>query len=109
MATLTKIWLNAALTAAISISTTAFAGAETPVVDQRQLNQEKRIEQGVDSGRLTGHEANKLEAQQNRIENAEAKAKADGVVTRAERIRLGHRQNKASHNIYRKKHNWRNQ
>jgi hypothetical protein len=50
-----------------------------------------------------------LENQQDRIERMEDRAKADGVVTRAERARLTHRQNKASRNIYRKKHNLRRQ
>lgn len=108
MTSINKKQLSATLLVTISIATTAYAGSETPLVDQRQENQERRIEQGVNSGRLTEREANRLEAQQNRIENAETRAKADGVVTRGERIRLAHRQNKASRNIYRKKHNWRN-
>jgi hypothetical protein len=85
----------------------AVAGVATPGIDQRQINQERRIDKGVESGRLTGNETQKLENQQNRIENAEAKAKADGVVTGGERRRLTVRQNKASRNIYRKKHNRR--
>lgn len=85
----------------------AVAGVATPGIDQRQINQDRRIDKGVESGRLTENEVQKLENQQNRIENAETKAKSDGVVTGAERRRLTVRQNKASRNIYRKKHNWR--
>jgi hypothetical protein len=48
-----------------------------------------------------------LQAQQNRIERAEDRAKADGVVTKGERAHLTYRENKASRNIYRKKHNRR--
>jgi len=91
----------------IVTTTAALAGIETPRVDQRQINQEHRIQQGIGSGRLTQGEANSLEAQQNRIDNAESRMKGDGVVTRGERLRLTHRQNKASRNIYRKKHNLR--
>ena len=108
MAELKKNLLCIGFICSLAVTTSAMAGTETPRVDQRQLNQEKRIEQGVDSGRLTPVEANRLEAQQNRIENAESRMKSDGVVTRGERLRLAHRQNKASRHIYRKKHNLRN-
>ena len=80
------------------------AFAETPRVDQRQENQDKRIEQGVASGELTRREAARLDAQQDRIENAEERAKADGKVTRKERARLHLRQDKASRDIRREKH-----
>jgi hypothetical protein len=79
----------------------------TPITEQRQMNQQHRIEQGVDSGRLTRREANKLEAQQNRIERAETRMEANGVVTSSERRRLLARENIADRNIYRKKHNLR--
>ncbi len=85
----------------------AIAGVGTPLVDQRQENQGQRIDQGVESRRLTEGETKRLETQQDRIENAESKAKADGVVNRAEHKRLTVRQNMASRNIYRKKHNLR--
>jgi hypothetical protein len=102
-----KALVIAGLLSTRAVSPFAKAGVATPRIDQRQENQEQRIEQGIDYGRLTEHEANKLEAQQNRIDNAEARAKADGVVTRGERTRLKARQNAASRNIYRKKHNAR--
>jgi hypothetical protein len=105
MSTLTKTLAYAGMFAVIAFNSVAFAGAETPRIDQRQENQERRIDQGIESGNLTGGEVRKLDAQQNRIQHAEAMAKADGVVTRGERLRLTHRQNKASRNIYRKKHN----
>lgn len=73
-------------------------------VDQRQENQEQRIEQGVQSGELNQKEAARLNRQQNRIEKAEGKAEADGKVTRKERKRLNQMQNHASRDIYRQKH-----
>jgi hypothetical protein len=79
------------------------AGA-TPGIDQRQANQEKRIDKGIASGELTRREARRLEKQQAHINKAEDRAKADGVVTAAERKRLHHKQNNASANIYRQKH-----
>ena len=78
---------------------------KTPVVDQREKNQEKRIDQGIKSGEVTKGEAARLDAQQGKIKVDEAKAKSDGVVTPRERAKLKREQNRASHNIYRKKHN----
>ncbi len=107
MTALNKIVFIAGILVTLVSAPQVIAGTNTPRVDQRQENQGRRIDQGVESGRLTQGEAQRLETQQNSIENAETKAKADGVVTRAERVRLSHRQNKASRNIYRKKHNLR--
>ncbi len=82
----------------------AFAQAETPVIDQRQMNQERRIDQGIASGQLNEREANRLDRQQNRIDRMENRAKADGVVTDKERARIGAAQNRASRHIAREKH-----
>jgi len=57
------------------------AQTSTPNIDQRQVNQQKRIDQGIKSGELTGKEAARLEKGQQRIQKMEAKAKADGKVT----------------------------
>lgn len=91
------------------IAQAALAGdPATPVFDQRQENQQHRIDQGVASGKLSEGEAARLDAQQDRLQRAEDRAKSDGVVTRGERARLHHRQDHASGNIYyRKKHNSR--
>lgn len=83
---------------------TAFAQAETPGIDQRQTNQERRIDQGIASGQLNQREANRLEREQNRINRMEDRAKADGVVTNKERARIQHEQNQASRHIAREKH-----
>lgn len=82
----------------------AFAQPATPRVDQREARQEARIQQGVQSGALTPREAGRLEAGQQRIENMEARAKADGVVTRQERAHLHHAQDVQSRRIAREKH-----
>ena len=92
----------AALIAAVGSS--AFAQASTPGVDQRQANQERRIEQGVNSGALTTREANRLEAGQARVDRIENRAKSDGVVTRRERARLHQAQDVQSTRIARQKH-----
>ena len=73
-------------------------------VDQRQANQEARIQQGVQSGSLTANEAARLEKGQNRIDKMEAKATADGKVTRKEKARLEHAQDVQSRHIAKQSH-----
>ncbi len=87
------------------IGTTVLAeGTDTPVIDQRQANQEKRIDQGIASGQLTEREANRLNKQQEHINKMEDHAKSDGVVTKKERARIHAAQDRASRNIARQKH-----
>ena len=76
----------------------------TPRVDQRQANQERRIEQGVKSGSLNQKEAARLEKGQAHVQKMENKAAADGKITQKERARLEHAQNNQSRKIYREKH-----
>ncbi len=73
----------------------------------RQERQTARIAQGVATGALTKKEAAKLTAQQAKIQVQKKVAKADGVVTRGEKRRLDAAQDRASRNVYRKKHNAR--
>lgn len=96
-------------TLAIALLTTLSlaAQAQTPRVDQRQANQDRRIEQGVAAGSLTASEAARLERQQDRVQNLEDRAKADGQVTKRERAGLHAAQDHASRSIARKKHNGR--
>jgi len=93
------------LAATIGATSAYAADTNTPAFDQRQENQERRIEQGVESGALNSKEAARLEAQQDSLQRAEERAKADGVVTRKERAVLHHRQDRASATVARKKHN----
>ena len=82
----------------------AYAEAETPVIDQRQTNQEKRIDQGIASGQLNEREANRLNKQQGHINKMEDKVKSDGVLTKREKARIHHAQDRASRHIAREKH-----
>jgi hypothetical protein len=82
----------------------AAQSADTPRIDQRQANQEQRIDNGIANGSLTQREATRLERQQDAVNRAEDRAKADGTVTKKERARLTHAQNHTSRNIYRQKH-----
>lgn len=76
----------------------------TPKIDARLANQEKRIQQGVASGQLTPKEASRLEKGEARIEKAEVRAKADGLVTGQERKHLLKMENHESKAIYKEKH-----
>jgi len=82
----------------------AYAQAETPVIDQRQTNQEQRIDQGVASGQLNERETNRLNKQQEHVNKMEDRAKSDGVMTKKERARIGAAQARASRHITREKH-----
>ena len=102
--------MNKSIIAAIVAATFALPGlalaqtTSTPRIDQRQANQDKRIEQGVKSGALTDKEAAKLNAGQDRVQAKEDKAKADGKLTARERARLAKAQNKESRRIAKQKH-----
>jgi hypothetical protein len=76
-------------------------------VGQRRENQQDRIAQGVKSGQLTTGETAKLENQQKGInQQVAADRKANGgTLTNGERAQVNHEQNRASKNIYAKKHN----
>jgi hypothetical protein len=87
-----------------SFAQAASSAAATPRVDQRQANQEKRIDQGIASGELNQRETRRLEKQQSVINRAEDRAKADGTVTKTERRSLHKMQNHASKRIHHQKH-----
>ena len=76
-----------------------------PGAERRQQVQQRRIADGVASGELTPRETVRLERQQAGIERAQRRIEADGKVTPGERARLHARQDKASRDIYRAKHN----
>lgn len=74
---------------------------------QRNINQQNRIEQGIQSGQLTNKEASQLERGQARVDRAESRAGADGHVSAREQGRIQHRENTQSRHIYRDKQNKR--
>jgi len=76
-------------------------------VGQRRENQQDRIAQGIQSGQLRPGETARLEGQQqsiNRQVAADRQANG-GRLTGSERTAINRRQNRASGNIYAKKHN----
>ena len=76
-------------------------------VKQHAKNERHRIKQGVKSGELTKKETKNLVQGQKEIHQEVKAAKADGVVTKAERKDIRQDQRQESRKIYRKKHNRR--
>src|SRR3954464_13526121 len=79
----------------------AFAQAGTV---QRDVNQQQRIEQGLQSGSLNTREAARLENEEARVQRDQARALQDDKLTPAEKARLAREQNRESRDIYREKH-----
>lgn len=77
------------------------ASAQTGLIDQRQANQQKRIDEGIKKGELTTSEASRLQKKQQRIEKMEDRAKADGRISPEERRRIERAQDKQNHSIHR--------
>lgn len=88
----------------VSVASLSNAQTQTPVVKERQENQQKRIGEGVKDGELTAKETKHLETREVKIQHDKKEAKADGVVTTRERAKLNREQNRASRAIYRQKH-----
>lgn len=99
------LWAGASFSQAASAPASPAAERR---IDNRQARQEKRIDQGVESGQLTQREARRMEHQQARIDRAENRAKADGEVTKGEAARIEARQDAASRRIHRQKHDRQN-
>jgi hypothetical protein len=76
-----------------------------PGVNQRQVNQTGRIVNGVQTGELTHAEAQGLREGRRDIRQTEQEYKADGALTREERVDLHQDLNQQSKDIYEAKHN----
>jgi hypothetical protein len=80
-------------------------------VGKRAENQQDRIAQGIKSGQLTAGEAGHLENNEAKInkEVRNDRAANGGKLTPQERAKVNHQQNRQSRQIYRDKHNGRQQ
>lgn len=89
-----------------AVAMVALAAPAEARINKRQNNQQHRIAGGVSNGSLTARETYRLGQQQAGIARLEARSRADGNgLNLRERARIEHRQDRASRNIYRKKHN----
>src|SRR5690349_12878909 len=92
------------LAAALAFAFCGAAFAQAGTV-QRDVNQQQRIEQGLQSGSLSSGEAGRLEREQSRIDRDQARALKDGNLSPAEKARLQREQNRASRDINRLENN----
>jgi len=103
---MTRRLLTAVATAAITLlANSAFAQTPAASAVQRNVNQQTRIEQGLQSGALSTKEAAKLEKEQATVSRVEARSAKDGTVTATEQARINALQNKSSADIAAAKHN----
>jgi hypothetical protein len=79
-------------------------------VGQRRENQQDRLTTGIKNGSMTAGEAARTENREQRINRSIASDRAanGGTLTARERRNINARQNGASRQIYRQKHNGRN-
>ncbi len=92
---------------AVASLVTASAWAATPAaqeVTQRDVNQQERIEQGLQSGQLNTREAGKLEKEESHVDKLEAHDLKDGKLTPKETAQINAAQNRVSNQIYQQKH-----
>jgi len=77
-----------------------------PTINQRKVDQQDRIAQGVRSGKLKPGQTARLEHQEAGINKEERgmRAQDNGHLTAQDRRTLNHQQNVESHRIYRDKH-----
>lgn len=105
--TLAALIAGASFAASAQTATPPERGASTPHIKLRQQREAARINQAASSGELTQRETNRLDNQQQHIDNLETKAAADGSVTTQERARVRAAERRANRDIARKAHNQR--
>jgi hypothetical protein len=99
-----KISATLALLVAGSVAVPVLAQTTATEVE-RNTNQQQRIEQGLQSGALTTHEAGQLERQQTHVDKMEKNALRDGSLSSAETARIQSAQDRTSKSIAADKHN----
>ncbi len=107
IATFRHLVLAAGLAAAVPAIAQTPSDARLAATQSRDARQEQRIAAGVANGSINSREAARLDAQQGRIDNAEARLASDGRYSRRDFARINARQNRASAEIARARHNRR--
>lgn len=102
------------IASALAIAPCALLAQSTPTpgkndydIQQRKVDQQQRIGNGVKSGQLTAGETSRLEHQEAGINKEERgmRAQDNGHLTKQDRKTIHHQQNQESRRIYRDKHN----
>ena len=112
----TKLILNSAVLIALVVpaafaqqSGSSSTGSSTtqPAVQKRKENQQDRIANGIQSGKLTAGETKNLEKKEAGVNKEEVgmRSSDNGKLTSADRTRLKNQQNRLSKQIYTDKHN----
>ena len=92
--------------AALALAANAYAdGPRTDQVVDRDVNQQERVEHGLQDGQLTTREAGQIERDEARIDQTEARDLKDGKLSPAEQARINRMQNRTSAEIHRDAHN----
>ena len=75
-------------------------------VNQREENQQQRIANGVQNGKLSAQQTSNLEQREANVQNREQKDMAahNGHLTKAEQRGINRQQNRISKSIYKDKH-----
>ena len=75
-------------------------------VNKREQNQQRRIGNGIKSGKLNSQQASNLEKRETSVQNREQRdmAKHNGHLTKAEQKGINRQQNRISESIYKDKH-----
>jgi hypothetical protein len=97
--------LSAALVTGSLLAGNAFAQTNAINDQQRDVNQQQRIEQGLQSGQLSTREAGQLERGQQAIDRQESKDLRNGSISPGEQSKLNSMENRESNAIYADKHN----
>ena len=77
-------------------------------VQQREENEQHRIDQGNKKGKLTPQEQERLKNQQEEIEKERQDAMEDGKMSKKEKKQIKHDENQLGKDIHKKKHNAKN-
>jgi len=83
--------------------TTLHAQTRTQKVNKIQIKHQKKIRTGIKNGEITKREVHNLQKEQKHIAFVKHRAKADGVVTKKERVKIRAKQKNAASNISRQK------
>ena len=96
---------NLALSAVLMAASLGAFAQTTASTVQRDVNQETRIEKGLQSGSLNTREAAKLEREESKVDRLQARSLKDGSLSPEEQAKLRAAQNQVSQDIKTAKHN----
>jgi len=91
--------------AALGASFAASAQTNAAGTTQRDVNQEQRIENGLQNGTITTRENSELQREEAHVDRMQARDMKDGSLSPAEKAKLTAAQNKASRDIAQARHN----